>query len=131
LITEVVAVAQAEGIRLQPLSGVFDVQRMALPTAMKKNSTAQLQRWWRHALLLLVGVRYRRLRSSMLAAIERGRPPPIDFLNGEVVERARARGLSVPLNEKAQQLVWAIARGERTSGPRALAELLSTSITAP
>ena len=44
-----------------------------------------------------VGLRYRRMRSSMLAAIERKRTPAIDFLNGEVVIRgAEAADVSLP-----------------------------------
>jgi 2-dehydropantoate 2-reductase len=66
--------------------------------------------------LLAVGLRYRRLRSSMLAAIERGRVPAIDFLNGEVVRHADQHGLAVPVNQRVVELVRAIARGEeRTS----------------
>ncbi len=50
----------------------------------------------------------------MLAAIERGRPPAIDFLNGEVVERAKPHGIPTPANSAARDQVWAIARGQAT-----------------
>jgi 2-dehydropantoate 2-reductase len=63
--------------------------------------------------LLAVGARYRRLRSSMLAAIERGRPPPIDELNGEIVRLARPLGIPVPVNAAVVDVVRAIGRGER------------------
>jgi 2-dehydropantoate 2-reductase len=66
----------------------------------------------KHTLLLAVGARYRRLRSSMLAAIERGRPPAVEFLNGEVISRAEQHGLAAPINRAARDLVWSIARGE-------------------
>ena len=59
-----------------------------------------------------MGARYRRLRSSMLAAIERGRPPAVDYLNGEVVDRAERLGIPAPINTAARDLVWQIARGE-------------------
>jgi 2-dehydropantoate 2-reductase len=62
-----------------------------------------------------VGLRYRRLRSSMLAAIERGRTPAIDFLNGEVVSRGERRGVPAPVNRKICETVWAIAKGEQRS----------------
>jgi 2-dehydropantoate 2-reductase len=67
-------------------------------------------------MLLAVGLRYRRMRSSMLAAIERGRTPAVDFLNGEVVDRARAHGLGAPFNTLAREMVWDIAKGKRTPG---------------
>jgi 2-dehydropantoate 2-reductase len=53
------------------------------------------------------------MRSSMLAAIERGRPPAIDFLNGEVVARGKKRGIATPVNLLATNLIWEIARGKR------------------
>jgi 2-dehydropantoate 2-reductase len=74
-------------------------------------------------LLIAVGLRYRRMRSSMLAAIERGRTPAIDFLNGEVVTRARTHGIDVPVNTKVVETVWAIARGAESSS-RALLDRL-------
>ena len=64
------------------------------------------------ALLEAVGLRYRRLRSSMLSAIERGRVPAIDFLNGEVVTHGARHGLSVPVNAAVVEMVRALARGE-------------------
>ena len=78
----------------------------------------------KHALLLAVGLRYRRMRSSMLAAIERGRPPAIDFLNGEIVTRGQAAGVPTPINAKIVQTVWAIARGEVASSRALLDQML-------
>jgi 2-dehydropantoate 2-reductase len=63
-------------------------------------------------MLLAVGARYRRLRSSMLSAIERGREPAVDFLNGEVVLRGERAGVPTPVNREAQKTVHRIARGE-------------------
>ena len=57
-----------------------------------------------------------RERSSMLAAIERGRPPAVDFLNGEIVDRGMRHGIPTPVNAAAQRTVHAIARREVTSG---------------
>jgi 2-dehydropantoate 2-reductase len=65
--------------------------------------------------LLLVGAKYRRLRSSMLSAIERGREPAVDFLNGEIVTRGARHGLPTPVNSACQDRVHAIARGELRS----------------
>ena len=65
-------------------------------------------------------VRYRRLRSSMLAAIERGREPPVDFLNGEVVQRGKAHGIPVPVNARLLEAVHAMARRELKPGVETL-----------
>jgi 2-dehydropantoate 2-reductase len=77
----------------------------------------------KHTLLLAVGTRFRRLRSSMLAAIERGRPGAIDFLNGEVVQLAAAAGLDVPVNAAVQRLIHEIGRREKTSSIQLIYQL--------
>lgn len=111
VMTETVEVARARGVKLEKVSGTLDLDWIALTPAERKQtgSAALVQK---HALLLAVGARYRRLRSSMLSAIERGRAPAVDFLNGEVVERARQLRLEAPVNARIQALVHEIARGE-------------------
>lgn len=111
VMTEVVAVARAEQVKLEKVSGTLDLDWIAL-TEAERAAAGSPGLVAKHTLLLAVGARYRRLRSSMLAAIERGRPPAVDFLNGEVIDRAEKHGLAVPINRAARDLVWAIARGE-------------------
>jgi len=48
----------------------------------------------------------------MLSAIERGRVPAIDFLNGEVVTHAARHGLAVPVNAAVVAAVRRLASGE-------------------
>ncbi|MBI3203196.1 MAG: 2-dehydropantoate 2-reductase [Myxococcales bacterium] len=115
VMTEVVTVARAEQVRLEKVSGTFDLDWMALTDA-ERTAAASPGLLAKHTLLLAVGARYRRLRSSMLAAIERGRAPAVEFLNGEVITRAEAHGLDVPVNRAARDLVWKIAgRQEQAS----------------
>lgn len=115
LLTETVRVAHAEGITLEKVSGTLDLDWLAL-TESEERSIGSPALFTKHAMLLAVGARYRRMRSSMLSAIERGRPPAVDFLNGEVVDRGKARGVPTPVNAEAQRMVHAIARREMTSG---------------
>ncbi len=115
IMTEVTLVARALGIRLEKVSGTIDLDWIALTDAERRASgSAGLVA--KHALLLAVGARYRRLRSSMLAAIERGRPPSVDFLNGEVVRRGAALGIPTPINEALRDEVLAIAAGRGRPG---------------
>jgi len=113
--TEVVAVAKASGVKLEKVSGTLDLDWMAL-TDEDRASSGSPSLFAKHALLLAVGTRYRRMRSSMLSAIERGRTPAVDFLNGEVVERGGRLGVATPINEALRAMVWRIARGEVTTG---------------
>ncbi|MBJ73678.1 MAG: 2-dehydropantoate 2-reductase [Sandaracinus sp.] len=111
IMTETVHVARAEGVELRKVSGTLDLNWLALRENERRGGSASLVA--KHSLLLAVGARYRKLRSSMLYAIERGRAPAVDFLNGEVVERGARHGIATPVNAEAQRTVHAIAAGER------------------
>ena len=115
VMTEVVEVARREGVKLEKVAGTLDLEWVALTDAERAQKLGSPALTAKHALLIAVGLRYRRMRSSMLAAIERGRTPAIDFLNGEVVARAARDGVPAPVNQKIVETVWAIARGSETS----------------
>lgn len=119
IMTEAVAVARAEGIELEKVAGTLDLAWVALSDA-DKAASASVSLTAKHMLLLAVGLRYRRMRSSMLAAIERKRPPAIDFLNGEIVARGQRHGIATPVNARIVDTVWAIARGQLTSSRETL-----------
>jgi 2-dehydropantoate 2-reductase len=119
LMSEAVAVARAEGIALEKVSGTLDLEWIALSDA-DRASSASLGLTAKHALILAVGLRYRRLRSSMLAAIERGRTPAIDFLNGEIVTRGKTHGIPTPWNQRIVETVWEIAKGTTKSSRETL-----------
>jgi 2-dehydropantoate 2-reductase len=112
VMTEVVRVAHSESVRLEKVSGTLDLDWVAL-TDEERRASGSPGLVAKHALLLAVGFRYRRLRSSMLSAIERGRTPAIDFLNGEVLDRAATHGLAAPVNARVREMVWRIAHGKR------------------
>jgi 2-dehydropantoate 2-reductase len=122
IMTETVQVARALGVRLEKVSGTLDLDWIALTDA-ERVALGSPGLVAKHALLLAVGARYRRLRSSMLAAIERGRTPAVDFLNGEVVTRGAALGIPTPVNATIRADVFAIARGEAKPGPDLLRRL--------
>ena len=121
---EAVQVARALDIRLERLPGT-----VPLPWLTTSNSDdtagvrAMAKRWAQHTAALGLGAKYRRLRSSMLRAIERGHVPAVDYLNGEVVQRALRVGVATPINTKACEYVWAIARGERPASHATLRTL--------
>ena len=122
IMTEVVEVARKERVALEKVSGTIDLEWIALTDA-ERRAAGSPGLMAKHALLLAVGARYRRLRSSMLAAIERGRKPAVDFLNGEVIARAAEHSIPVPVNRAANQLVWSISLGEVKAGHDAVREL--------
>ena len=128
VMSEAVSVARGEDVRLEKVSGTIDLDWVAL-TEGERQSAGSPSLVAKHALLLAVGFRYRRMRSSMLSAIERGRPPAVDFLNGEVASRALRRNVTAKVNATIQKWIWEISRGERKSGLdtlRALADETSS-----
>jgi 2-dehydropantoate 2-reductase len=113
IMTEVVEVARALNIRLEKVSGTLDLEWIALTDA-ERVAAGSPGLFAKHALLLAVGARYRRLRSSMLVAIERGRPPSVDFLNGEVMTRGIDQRIPTPINAAVHGQVLEIAAGKAT-----------------
>ncbi|HVU05040.1 MAG TPA: 2-dehydropantoate 2-reductase [Polyangiaceae bacterium] len=121
IMTETVLVARALRVRLEKVAGTVDLDWLALTDAERRHGGSSLVA--KHAVLLAAGFRYRKLRSSMLAAIERGRPPAVDFLNGEVVLHGERARVATPVNRAAQSFVWQIARRERSSSLETLRAL--------
>ena len=110
--TEVAAVAAASGCRMMPIGGTFDIDRMTVSSRDRLRSFPSPGLMVKHAILLGVGFKYRSMRSSMLVALERGRAPEIDFLNGEIVRRGARLGIPTPVNERLVASVEKIFAGE-------------------
>lgn len=135
VIGEAVHVARSNGVRLERLPGTVPLPWLASSApADLAGFRAIAKRWAQHTAALGIGAKFRRLRSSMLRAIERGQTPAVDYLNGEVVQHAALVGIQAPINAKACEFVWAIARGERQASHETLRRFYeetrgSTSIT--
>jgi 2-dehydropantoate 2-reductase len=117
IIREAVAVADALSIRVPPYAGKFDYYafiRGAGPISAAR----------RTVFLRLFGSRYRRLRSSSLQSLERGRPTEIEYLNGWIVRAAAARGVPVPVCARITTMVHEIEGGVRRIDPANLAQAL-------
>jgi 2-dehydropantoate 2-reductase len=112
IIGEGLNVARASGVRLERLPGTVPLEWLAATVGQPPSVRAVALRWAQHTAALGLGARYRKLRSSMLRAIEGGNPPAVDYLNGEIIERGRRLGVPTPINAQARDLVWAIARGQ-------------------
>ena len=124
IMSEVVDVAEAHGISLEPVGGTLDVHRLYLPPERRAGGWG-LDLVSRHAIMMAVGAKFRRLKSSMLQSIERGRPADIDFLNGYVAERGREKGVPTPVNAALAAMVREIEAGTRAISPDNLEELLA------
>ena len=120
---EVNAVARASGVTPAPVGGTLDIEKVSITDAERRLRLGSPSLFVKHSILLAVGFKYRRLRSSMLYALERGRPPEIDFLNGEVVRRGLALGVPTPVNQALVEAVRAIVAGQSKSSLSTLREV--------
>jgi 2-dehydropantoate 2-reductase len=95
---------------MQPVGGTLEIDKIAITDAERQLSIGSPRLAYKHSILLAVGLKYRRMRSSMLYALERGRPPEIDYLNGEIVGRGAVHGVPTPVNRALVAQVRAIER---------------------
>jgi 2-dehydropantoate 2-reductase len=121
--SEVLDVAEAHGVTLEPVGGTLNLHRLYIPGSRRDTSLSP-DLIGKHAILLLVGSRFRNIKSSMLQSLERGRQTEIDFLNGYVVRHGQEKGVPTPLNAGLVTLVREIAAGARAMGPDNLRVLL-------
>ncbi|MBN2496615.1 MAG: 2-dehydropantoate 2-reductase [Deltaproteobacteria bacterium] len=121
---KVFAAIYAEAIDTADALGVV-LERVAAPPRLlyAPRSASFARRLAVDALIRAVGFRYRKLKSSMLQSLERGRSTEIDYLNGYIARRANQADVPAPCNTAATRMVKEIERGEREIGPQNLAEL--------
>jgi 2-dehydropantoate 2-reductase len=125
---EVAEVARREGVAMQPVAGTLDIARIAINDRERRARLAPTL-IFKHALLLMIGFKFRRMRSSMLYALERGRPIEIDYLNGEIVRRGERLGFPTPVNRAIVETVRQIEQKKKASSP-ALLRALSAQLCA-
>jgi 2-dehydropantoate 2-reductase len=128
VISEATLVALKSNVQLEKVSGTIDLEWLAL-TDEERAVAGSASLVAKHTVMLAVGARFRRLRSSMLAALERGREPPVDYLNGEVVAAGVRLGVPTPVNAAVVEAVHALARKERQPALARLEDLFHQTRT--
>lgn len=134
VMSEVVHTARAQGVRLEKVSGTLDLDWIALTDTERQESLGSPSLFAKHAVLLAVGTKFRKMRSSMLSAMERGRPPAVDFLNGEIASRGQKHGIATPINAAIQAEVhslWAKKGKPSVELCRGLYERTRSLVNAP
>jgi 2-dehydropantoate 2-reductase len=111
--SEVIDVAKSLGISMEPVGATF------------------IGFGWdifvRHIIMLVVGIKFRRLKSSMLQSLERGRPAEIEFMNGYVAQKGEQSGVPTPINTALTSMVREIDSGQRQIDPQNLDELIQVA----
>jgi 2-dehydropantoate 2-reductase len=110
IISEAVAVASAMGIKVPSFAGKLDYNSLT-----SGNSTLAVLK--KHLIIRVVGFKYRRLKSSSLQSLQRGKPTEIDYYNGYIAKKGAEVGVSTPVNSAIVGIVKEIERGSRKSDP--------------
>jgi 2-dehydropantoate 2-reductase len=119
VMAEAMAVAAAMGLKVEPGGG----GKLDYYAFLKGGGP--LARWRRTLTLRAIGHKYRRIKSSSLQSLERGRPTEIDYLNGYICQKGRDLGVPTPVNLALVGLVKEIEAGQRPIDP---ANLLDPSL---
>jgi 2-dehydropantoate 2-reductase len=117
VIREAVAVAGAMGISVPPgAGGKLDYYKFL--------SSGPLSGLKRHLTIRVIGMKYRKLKSSGLQSLERGRRTEVDNYNGYLVEKGRELGVATPVNEQLTLMVREIEQGTRKITPENFREII-------
>jgi 2-dehydropantoate 2-reductase len=111
IMREAMAVAEAMNIRVEPGGGgKLDYYRFLAGRGLPS-------RWRQHIMVRIIGFKYRRITSSSLQSLMRGRRTEIDYLNGYIAERAHENDVPTPLNDAIVGMVKEIEEGKRAVDP--------------
>jgi len=114
IMREAMAVAAAMGIKVEPGGGgKLDYYRFL-------EGSGVLSRMKRDLLIRIIGFKYRRIKSSSLQSLERGRKTEIDYLNGYICARGRKHGVSTPINDAVVRMIKEIEDSQRRMTPENL-----------
>lgn len=106
IIREAVAVAEKKEINIEIFGGKLDFR-----TFVKGDSYFHEMK--RHLLIRIIGFKYRRLKSSSLQSLERGKPTEVDYFNGYILLKGIEAGVDVPVNKAIVRMIHEIERGDR------------------
>jgi len=109
---EAIRVADAMGLQVPPYGG-----RIHFRTIL--NSPGPV----RHLAIRIIGIRYKRMKSTNLQSLERGGVTEIEYLNGYIVDRGISLDIQTPVNQKLLEMVREIENKERPITPNNLEEI--------
>ena len=122
IMREAMAVADAMGIKVEPGGGgKLDYYRFL----EEGNLLSDMKR---HLLIRVIGFKYRKIKSSSLQSLERGRKTEIDYLNGYFCDQGRRHGVSTPINDAVVRMVKEIEAGGRRMTPENLKDAVFVNL---
>ena len=115
IIREAMAVADAMDLNVKPYAGKLDYYQFL--------GSGMMASFKRHLTIRVIGFKYRKLKSSSLQSLERGRKTEIDYFNGYISSKGKEYGVKTPVNGKLTRMVQEIENGMRTISVNSLEEI--------
>jgi len=110
VIREAVAVADAMDIKVPPgAAGKLDYYKFLAP--------GPLSGLKQHLTIRVIGMKYRKLKSSSLQSLKRGRKTEVYNYNGYIAAKGKELGVNTPVNEQLTLMVGEIEQGKRQITP--------------
>ena len=113
IIREAVAVANAMNLKVEPYGGKLDYDKLI----KGDGALADLRR---DVMIRIIGFKYRRLKSSSLQSLQRGKPTEVDYYNGYIAKKGAALGIATPVNSRIVEMIKEIEAKKRTIDPKNL-----------
>ena len=106
IMREAIAVADAMHLDVEPYGGKIDYYSL-----IRGNSL--FARFKRHLIIRIIGFKYRRLKSSSLQSLLRGKPTEVDYFNGYITKKGDEHGVPTPVNKRIVEMIKEIEAGKR------------------
>lgn len=106
IINEAVAVAKKMDLKIEVFGGRLDFTEFVKGDDFPANLR-------RHIMIRLIGFKYRKLKSSSLQSLERGKATEVDYFNGYISKNAGKYGVPVPVNDAIVMMIHEIEQKKR------------------
>jgi 2-dehydropantoate 2-reductase len=117
LVAEVIRTAEACGVKVEKFEGVVD------PTLFKATDEEGVGRCMQ--ILEMMAAVAGNIYPGPLQDIEKGLKTEVDYISGYCVDRAREKGVPVPINTRARDIIRQMESGEIIASPENIALLES------
>ena len=115
IVKEDMALANAMNLAVPPFGGRLDYYGF-----IKGDSI--FSRLRRHIILLVVGLKYRKLKSSSLTSLQRGGKTEIETLNGWIANKGVEFSVKTPVNDRVVKIIREIETGQRKICPENMSD---------
>ena len=106
IVGEAVKTAEAMHLTIPPYAGKLNYHKLMA-------GSSPLDDFRRHLTIRVVGIKYRRLKSSSLQSLERGRLTEVDCFNGYISEKGHALGVATPVCDRLTAMIHEEEAGKR------------------